>query len=426
MLILFISALFLSLLSATTSYAYWANSISGSTTNTTETTTVGTWDFTDGSPEGIDAFELTTAYDTFDMVWYNNQIYINYGSYTINKEPTNTGNWTTLNDLNWYSTVTYRDGDIVYHDGIVYEAQWETTGSEPTGESVNGVWTSLMQNNVAWVTGQATSLNGIVYHEGQLWMYKGYYTTTEPGSTTSWALVGNLAYSSNYVYADGDVTLYNGTYYTTTNGGWASSSTPGTNSAWTALTTPTWSKSIKNGIKYVLHNGLLYKAVATNYSLLKGNEPGTSGAYGVWTAINTQTWQQYNTYAAGDLTMYNSNVYELENIANSIYTPGTAANSWNIMNSMDYVQNSTYVLNEYAIYNGLVYQVVNVTNANSNLPGTAANAWNLMNGYQYQWFNTYQTGDIVLYNNVVYVALSTTTNHIPGATGSSAYWAINS
>ncbi len=424
-LILVLLATFTVLVSTSLTYGYWAGNISGSMSNANPSVGVGTWNM-NASPDGIDAFDLSTAYQTDDIVWYNNSIYQYHGSYTTNTEPSNASNWTTLNDLNWYDTVTYRAGDTVYHNGIVYVAQWENNNLEPSEQSVNGAWSSMMQNNVAWVTGQASSLNDIVYHNGQLWIYKGYYTTSQPGSQSDWALLGDLTYSSSYVYANGDITFYNNKYYLTNNGGWASGSVPGTNSAWTLLNTPTWTNKVKNGTQYVLYNGYLYKALTTTLSALRNNQPGSSGSYGVWTALNTQQYQQYNTYTNGTLVMYNANVYELANSANSTLLPGTAANSWNLMNSMLYDAYSTYANGDYAIYNGLVYQVINQTNANTSAPGVIANSWNLLNGYDYYWYNTYQANDIVYYNDVVYKALTITTNNEPGIPSSSTYWAINS
>lgn len=426
-LILSLVAIFITIFTTSKTYAFWADAIVGSTQTSTRVIQIGEWTTGDNTPQGINAFDLNAAYSTDQIVWYDNNIYIYKGSYTTGVYPSNTSNWIILNDTNWYATVTYKTGDLVYHNGAVYEAQWQNINYEPTEQDVNGPWQNMVQNNVAWVAGQASYLGDIVYHNGQLWIYHGYYTTTEPGTTNAWGLVGNLTFSLNFVYANGDITLYNGVYYITNNGGWATGSTPGTNAAWTVLNTPLWTSKWKNGTTHVIYNNHLYQTVAgSSYASQKAATPGTSQAFGVWDQLDTQEYQQYDTYVNGDLVMYNGTVYELANALNSTLIPGTAANSWNGMGNIIYSPYSTYLNDEYAIYTGLVYQVVNATNANVSTPGTSANAWNLLNGYTWYWFNTYQAGEVVLHNNVVYVALQTTTNLEPGLAGSSSYWAINS
>ncbi|MFW5838836.1 MAG: hypothetical protein ACOC1L_05780 [Bacillota bacterium] len=411
-------------LSTHNTYAFWANSILGNQMSANAIITIGSWTFGPSSPNGISYYDETTSYTNGDIVWYDGDIWINRGYTSLDNEPSTTNNWTIYNDLNWYSTVTYREDDVVYYNDNIYLSKWEQTNNDPVTSGVNGPWENQITDTLTWVTGQASSLNDIVYFDGALWIYKGYYTTSEPGSQDDWALVGDLTYSSDYVYADGDYTLYNGTYYTTTNGGWASGSVPGTNAAWTALTVPTFNGSVPNNTDYTLYNGIFYEALENITGQKRNIEPGSAASKGIWQAINTQEWQPYNTYENGDLVMYQSNVYELANSVNSSDTPGTTTNSWNGMATIEYNALNVYQLGEYTVYNSDVYQVVNETNANNNTPGTVENAWNQINGYEYYWFNVYSVGDIVFFDDAVYIAIAQTTNEQPDLIGSSSAWEL--
>jgi len=424
LIIPFLMFLFVLLFFYQETYAYWASTVLGDQTNSDTDIAIGLWPFGPNSPDGINAYDETVGYGNGDLVWYNGDLWINQGYYSLNNVPSPANNWIIYNDLNWYATVTYRLDDIVYYNDNLYRSKWEQTNNDPLTSGVNGPWENQVTDTLSWQTGQASNLNDVVYFDGALWIYKGYYTTSEPGSQSQWSLLGDLNYSSNYVYADGDVTLYNGVYYTTSNGGWASGSTPGTNGAWTALTVPTFNGSVPNNTEYTLYNGLLYEALVKINGQKRFIEPGTSASKGIWQAINTQEWQPYNTYVNGDLVMYQSNVFELANDTNSSDIPGTTANSWNGMATIEYNPLNIYQLGEYVVFNANVYQVVDATNANNNTPGSVANAWNRMDGYDYYWFNVYSVGDIVYYNDAVYIATAQSFNQQPDLPGSSSVWEL--
>ena len=412
------------MLSLTTgdTYTYWASSISGSQNTSTSNVTIGTWTFGPNAPDGISYYDDTTPYNTNNLVWFEGNLWINRGNYTLGNEPSVANNWTILNDLNWYNTITYRTGDIILYNENIYVAKWNHTNSNPETSGINGPWENQNTDTLSWVSGQASNLNDVVYYDGALWIYKGYYTTSEPGSQNDWALVGDLTYSANYVYADNDIVLYNGTYYKTTNGGWASGSVPGTNGAWIALSVPTFNGSVPNNSDYTFYNGLFYVALQKINGQNRFIVPGSAASKGFWQAINTQEWQQYNTYQNGDLVMYQGNVYELANSANSSDIPGTTQNGWNGMATIYYNPLNVYELGEYVVYNDEVFIVINETNANNNAPGTSTNAWNQLSGYQWYWYNTYSQDDVVYYDDAVYRALGTTTNHQPDI--SISFWTL--
>lgn len=422
---LLIMALFMLSLSRQDTYAFWANSILGSQTNSNGIITLGSWTFGPNSPDGISYYDETISYANGDIIWFEGNIWINRGYTSLNNTPSTANNWTIYNDLNWYSTVTYRLDDLIYYNSNIYLSKWEQTNIDPATSGFNGPWENQVTDTLTWVTGQATNLNEIVFFDGALWIYKGYYTVSEPGSQNDWALVGDLNYSQDYVYVTGDYTFYNGNYYIASDGGWASGSVPGTDGAWTGLTVPTFTGTLPNNTEYTVYNGLFYVALQGK---INGQDrsivPGSLASKGIWQAVNTQEWQQYNTYINGDLVMYQSNVFELANALNSSDIPGTTTNSWNGMATINYNALNVYQLGEYAVYNSNVYQVVNATNANSNTPGSIANAWNQINGYDYYWFNVYSTGDIVYYDNAVYIALIQTTNQQPGLPSSSLAWEL--
>lgn len=420
---LLIVMLFMLSLTTDDTFAYWASSISNAQDTSSSDVSVGTWNFGPNAPSGITYYDAQTPYATGDLVWFNGQIWEYHGSYALGDEPSLVNDWTVYNDINWYPEITYYQGDIVLFNENIYTAQWQNSNQNPETTGVTGPWEAQVTDTLSWQTGQASELNNVVYHEGALWIYKGYYTTSEPGTQNDWALYGDLTFSLNYVYADNDIVEYNGNYYITTNGGWATGSTPGTNGAWTQLTVPAFTGSVPNNTSYTTYNGLFY--VALQGKVNGGDRsivPGSAASKGIWQALNTQQWQQYNTYVVGDLVMYQGSVYELVNEVNSSDIPGTTPNSWNGMATIYYNPLNTYTLGEYVVYNGDVYVVVNETNANTNAPGTLANAWNQVTGYNWYSFNVYQIDDVVYFNNAVYKALQQTTNEQPDI--SSTSWAL--
>ena len=406
--------------STSSTFAYWWDgTVTGTNNNGLGTITVGEWTM---PPEGIDGFSMTTDYHSGDLVWFNGDFWIYKGNYSYGQIPSVAHGWTYLNDLNWYSEIIYQSTEIVFYNGIVYQTSGYTDDDNPES---GAPWVSMMNNQVQWTTGDSTTTNQQVYHDGSIWVFRKYYTTSEPGTTNEWSLLGDLTFSTNYVYANGDVTYYNGTYYTTNNGGWATGTTPGNPyGPWTALTVPNWSNAIPNGTTYVNYNGGFYKALVTNMTTLRNNQPGTSSAFGVWTQLDTQLWQQYNTYSAGNLIMYNGDIFMLANASYSTLVPGTAGNSWNYMNNMGYDPFNTYSVGDFVVINSIVYEVVNATNANNHAPGTYANAWNRLSGYDWYWFNNYVVGDILYHEDGVYIALAASTNVEPGTPGSDTYWGL--
>jgi hypothetical protein len=414
--------LFMLSLTTDNTFAFWASSITGAQDTAASDVTIGTWTFGPNSPEGISYYDDQTAYTNGDLIWFNGEIWEYHGSYTLGTEPSIANNWTTLNDMNWYSTVTYYTGDVILYNENIYVAEWQNTNQNPETTGINGPWENQNTNTLSWVSGQATNLNEIVYYDGALWIYKGNYTTSEPGSQNDWALVGDLDYSANYVYANNDIVLYNGLYYITTNGGWASSSTPGTNGAWTELEVEAFNGSVPNNTDYTTYNGLFYVALQKINGQKTNIVPGSAASKGFWQAINTQEWQQYNTYQNGDLVMYQGDVFELANSVNSSDIPGTTPNSWNGMATIYYNPLNVYTLGEYVVYNDDVFIVINATNANNNAPGTSQDAWNQLNGYDWYSLNTYSQDDVVYYNDAVYKALTTTTNNQPDI--SNTFWTL--
>jgi hypothetical protein len=415
--------LFMLSLTTNDTFTFWASSISNAQDQANGQVTVGTWTFGPYSPDGISYYDSQTAYTTGDLIWFNGQIWEYNGSYTLDNEPSIQNNWTVYNDLNWYPEISYYTGDVILYNENIYVAEWQNTNQNPETTGINGPWENQNTDTLSWVTGQPSELNDIVYYDGTIWVYKGYYTTSEPGSQNDWQVKGDLTYSPNFVYANGDIVLYNGSYYITNNGGWATGSTPGTNAAWTLLTVPAFNGSVPNNSEYTTYNGLFYVALQGKVNGQDRNiVPGSAASKGIWQAINTQQWQQYNTYTNGDLVMYQGDVYELANSVNSSDIPGTTQNSWNGMATIYYNALNTYTLGEYVVYNGEVYVVVNETNANQGAPGTIQNAWNRLTGYDWYSYHVYQSGDVVFYNDAVYQASQQSLNETPDTNPSS--WSL--
>ena len=409
--LLFVMLFMLSLTSNIT-FTYWSNIDLNDTNNST--VTVGQWSL---APNGISLYDSQATYTTGDLVWFNDEIWEYHGVSTQGTEPSVAANWTILNDLNWYATVTYRNGDVVLYNNHIYVTSTETTNEDPELTGLNGPWVIQTSDAYVWQVGQTVVLNEVVYHNGSLWIYKGISTTSEPGTQNDWALYGDLLFSINYTYADGDYVEYNGSYYLVANGAGATGTIPGSNGSWTQLTVPAFNGSVPNNSTYTTYNGLFY--VALQGKVNGGDRsivPGSLESFGIWQALNTQEWQQYNTYVNGDLVMYQSNVYQLANSVNSTNTPGTTTDSWNGLRTVDYDPSFTYSIGDYVLYNSEIYVVVNEINANSSAPGTITNAWNQISGYDWYSFNVYEINDVVFYNNAVYKAIQQTTNEQPDLT----------
>jgi len=421
MLILLLTSMFFMLLTATDeTYTYWGNI--NVLDQKTSSISIGSWNI---GPDGISLYDSATPYYQNNLVWYNGQLWRYKGNYSLGLTPSNANGWIIYNDLSWYSTVIYLSGEIVYFNDSIYTSSSEHINQNPQTTGLNGPWTNYLANTITWTPGQTFTLNQTVYHNGVIWQFRNNSTTTEPGSTNQWSLLGDINFSLNYVYLNGDIVLYNGVYYTTTNGAAATGTIPGgNNSPWTVVSVPTFVNNVPNNTTYTLYNGILYRALQNITRKRRNIVPGSAASQGVWNAITTQEWQQYNTYTNGDLVMYQGNVYQLINSANSTNIPGTTANSWAGLPSLNYQASKVYSVNDYAVYNGNVYRVVNATNANLYAPGTFQNAWNQLNGYDWYWFNTYQAGSVVYYGNAIYISLQTTTNHQPDLPGSSIYWAL--
>ncbi len=414
MLIMMLIALIAGAFSTSNVLAYFQGSYANNgSTISNGIINVGQWSSSNNVPLGITLFDPHTYYSNGDLVWYEGYVYIYKGyTYQTTDEPTNENNWTILNDLVWYPTVTYYTGEVVAYNGILYEAQWQHTGYEP-GTDINGPWKSLIPDEISWSSGQATTLNEVVYYNNQLYIYKENYTTSEPGSTNEWGIPADLTYSQYFVYKGGEIVLYQGNYYYAN---WYNKGNLPTNGgAWSPYSLISWDPStVYKGMKYVFHNGLIYEALDNKKVSYLQNEPGTAAGQSYWKVYNTTTWQPYNNYEDGDFVIHNGEYWYLANSVNADLEPGTAPDSWNDVGTLEYSPFTTYVLGQYVIYNDEVYKVVNANNANQHAPGTYADAWNYVVGYDWHWFNTYYNGDIVYYNGTVYTA-NEATNAEPGS-----------
>ncbi len=411
-LIIFMFALLIGVFSASDVLAYFQRSFADDgSSDKSGIVNIGQWSSSNNTPDGITLFDPNTLYSNGDLVWYEGFIYI-YKGYTptATDAPTVLNNWTILNDVNWYPTVTYYTGEVVSYDGILYTADWEHMNSEP-GTEAFGPWNSLMPEEISWTVGQATTLNQVVYYNNQLYIYKDNYTQTEPGTTPEWGTPNDLTYSEYFVYEGGEIVLYNGSYYLSNY--YSKGSIPTNGGAWSPYTVDTWNvNTVYHNMLYAEHNGVIYKALNSNRNKLKA-EPGTIEGQLVWKAYDTFDYIQYNNYSNGEFVLYNGDYWYLANSNNSTLLPGTAPDSWNNVGTLEYNAFTTYVLDQYVYYNNDVYRVVNATNANLYAPEVVTDSWNLVTGYDWYWFNTYYSGNIVYYNGTVYTA-TVQTNAEPG------------
>ncbi|PWK48250.1 carbohydrate binding protein [Actinoplanes xinjiangensis] len=97
----------------------------------------------------------------------------------------------------WSATTVYTTGSLVRHDGRNYAAQWWTRGQTP-GTSPWGAWAEVgtpvtcgTGSHLGWTTSWIYTGGEVVHHEGRLWQAKWWTRNQEPGDPYGpWHTVG--------------------------------------------------------------------------------------------------------------------------------------------------------------------------------------------------------------------------------------------
>ncbi|QFU83914.1 glycosyl hydrolase family 18 protein [Natronorubrum aibiense] len=100
-----------------------------------------------------------------------------------------TATGTTESYPSWDDTAAYTDGDRVVHDGTVWEAQWWTRGDEP--DDTASVWNRLgsvdgQSEYPAWTPDGVYRAGNRVVHDGTVWEAQWWTSGDDPSSSPSW------------------------------------------------------------------------------------------------------------------------------------------------------------------------------------------------------------------------------------------------
>ena len=88
----------------------------------------------------------------------------------------------------WDAAIAYTGGDTVGHDGLVWQANWWTRGTEPAVGA--DVWTLVSDIEVAWHPDTAYNGGDQVNHDGRRWEAKWWTRGEAPGTASVWTDVG--------------------------------------------------------------------------------------------------------------------------------------------------------------------------------------------------------------------------------------------
>jgi chitodextrinase len=93
----------------------------------------------------------------------------------------------------WETSVRYRAGDEVFHDGAYHQAAW-TTKKEPGG-SAHGAWEEILRagdGTAVWTASRVFVRGEVVVHEGDTYRAKWWTRNQEPGDRFGpWQVVGS-------------------------------------------------------------------------------------------------------------------------------------------------------------------------------------------------------------------------------------------
>ena len=98
----------------------------------------------------------------------------------------------------WQAATVYTSGDIVYYQGMAYQAQWWTRGEVP-GSSPYGAWAQIGVHSQCasgpvqqWTASWVYTEGATVEHGGKVWTAQWWTRNQEPGASPygPWKLVG--------------------------------------------------------------------------------------------------------------------------------------------------------------------------------------------------------------------------------------------
>jgi|GEM_PF-438886 len=269
----------------------------------------------------------------------------------------------------------YSAGSVVVYNNISYTAKWYTRGDTPGGASSPWERTPVYDKNGVeiWYSGMTVSGGKRVSCNGSVYQAK-YWTSTVPGSDSSWTLVSGSGTSEQGSGEAGG-------------SGESSSETQAQGSGISKWT----SSAVYNGGDKVSYNGITYTAKYYNV----GETPSSSSAWARETSYDENgvaVYYENMVCTAGDKVSYNGSVYQARYWTNTV--PGSDS-SWTLISGSGSTVESTETAES----------TESTETASETEEGSAAE-WNSS--------KIYYGKDKVLYNGIVYTAKYYNSGETPG------------
>lgn len=305
------------------SYAYWALFIDGSSRDLDALISIGNWIHNGNLPQGVIPYVPNTGYEKGTVVYYEGAFYIAAVKTSATHEiQSGSGYWAPYTEFTFeYRTYNhYEVGDYVVHEGIYYKAITNQANQLTPGISGGTGWQNALQV-IDWQAKTYPIDGTVVKYQGIFYESRWYAQANDiPGVSNKWVLY-DASFTTPNTYVRG---------------------------------------------KIVEYDGHIYKLVnEENKEVTPGTLPNS------WNRIDTLEYQKSNIYDHNDLVIYEGNPYVVVNVDNAnLDEPGEIANAWNRLNTTNYLWYNTYQEGDFIIYNNEAY-IANQTVFNE-LPGTSS------------------------------------------------------
>lgn len=378
-------------------------------------------------------------------------------------------NWDVLSGAggakDWLSGVSYKVGQFVISDGLLYRAIVNhTSGSSFSSDIAN--WEPINANIVEWTAGNYYPVGALVqnnnilykcinshtassvdfdtdradwelfhvpsafiynwatntyYYDGQFVLYNSslYKCNTSHTSTSfssddaNWDIVYSslLQWVANKYYKVGSVVIYNNNIYKCIT---ANSDNPSFVPAnWVRLTNVivnNWASSVKyENNELVLNNGILYRA----------NTLHTSGSTFIsdiakWDIVYSSIplWVTNTNYKVGAVVIHNNAIYRCITDNNDSSFDPTKWDKITVIHVDDWASSTKYVLYEEVLYDGVLYRA-NVAHTSSSAFSTDSAKWDIVyaNIRMYADNTFYKLNSDVVYDGKIYRCINEHTSN---------------
>lgn len=415
----------------------------------------------------------STYYFIDDSVIENGMIYQCNTAHTSDSvfNASEESNWDVLSGAggakDWLSGVSYKVGQFVISDGLLYRAIVNhTSGSSFSSDIAN--WEPINANIVEWTAGNYYPVGALVqnnnilykcinshiassvdfdtdradwelfhvpsafiynwatntyYYDGQFVLYNSslYKCNTSHTSTSfssddaNWDIVYSslLQWVANKYYKVGSVVIYNNNIYKCIT---ANSDNPSFVPAnWVRLTNVivnNWASSVKyENNELVLNNGILYRA----------NTLHTSGSTFIsdiakWDIVYSSIplWTSSVNYKIGAVVIYNNAIYRCITDNNDASFDSAKWNKITSVKLNNWAASTGYEVYEEVLYDGVLYRA-NVSHTSSSAFSTDSAKWDIVYANIRIYANNtfYKLNSDVVYNGKIYRCINEHTSNSP-------------